>query len=158
MNREEILRQLWAEQDKAFDLMTEYDSLPHHYGSNVLYQAEAYVIHEIGKNPYTTATEIAQVLNKTKSACSQIMKKLIQKGLVEQIRNEENRRIFNLVLTKDGEKLYQDHIEFNESCKKNTFEMLSKFSDEELMIHIKVQEEINRAYQGDVNRSKEKYE
>ena len=40
MERSEILKKLWAEQDEAFELMTEYDSLPHHYGEDVLYQAE----------------------------------------------------------------------------------------------------------------------
>ena len=37
--REELLRQLWTAQDEAYDLMCEYDSLPHHYGENILYQA-----------------------------------------------------------------------------------------------------------------------
>ena len=31
--REELLRQLWTAQDEAYDLMCEYDSLPHHYGA-----------------------------------------------------------------------------------------------------------------------------
>ena len=38
--REELLEQIWAAQDTAYDLMSEYDSLPHSYGENVLYQAE----------------------------------------------------------------------------------------------------------------------
>ena len=156
MKREQILKRLWECQDKAFDLMDEYDSLPHHYGDNVLYQAEAYVIQEIGNNPGTTTSEIALILNKTTSACSQIIKKLLNRGLVEQIRNEENRRIYNLVLTEEGLNLYKEHIKFNETCQKLTFEMLDEFTDEELMIHVKVQEAINKAYQGDVNRSKEK--
>ena len=35
--REELLEQIWAAQDTAYDLMSEYDSLPHSYGENVLY-------------------------------------------------------------------------------------------------------------------------
>ena len=157
MKRKEILKKLWLCQDEAFELMTEYDSLPHHYGEDVLYQAEAYVVHEIGDKPNITTTEIAEKQKKTTSACSQIVKKLITKGLVEQTRNEDNKRIYNLTLTKDGERVYKDHIEFNEMCQEITFKLLSEFTDEELAIHAKVQQAINEAYRGDVERSKAHY-
>ena len=157
MERSEILKKLWAEQDEAFELMTEYDSLPHHYGEDVLYQAEAYIVHEIGDQPNITTTEIAAKQKKTTSACSQIVKKLIAKGLVEQTRNEENKRIYNLTLTKDGERLYKDHVKFNEMCQGITFDLLSGFTDEELEIHTRVQNAINKAYRGDVERSKAHY-
>lgn len=155
--RTEILNQIWASQDTAYDLMTEYDSLPHHYGNEVLYQAEAYIVHEIGNTPGTTTTELAERLKKTTSACSQLVKKLIAKGFVEQTRNEENKRIYNLNLTPAGRKVYRDHIEFNKTCQEITFDMLQSFSDEELAIHARIQETINRAYQGDIDRSKAKY-
>ena len=157
MERSEILKKLWAEQDEAFELMTEYDSLPHHYGENVLYQAEAYIVHAIGDQPNITTTEIAAKQKKTTSACSQIVKKLIAKGLVEQTRNEENKRIYNLTLTKDGERLYKDHVKFNEMCQGITFDLLSGFADEELEIHTRVQNAINKAYREDVERSKAHY-
>lgn len=157
MTRNEIMQQLWKEQDKAFELMTEYDSLPHYYGSDVLYQAEAYVLHEIGNKANITASELAEKMNRTKSALSQMVKRLIDKGLVTQTRDEENRRIYHLNLTADGEKVYKDHIQFNKDCQKITFDMLSEFTDEELLLHTKIQQIINRAYQGDVDRSKEKW-
>ena len=158
MERQEILAELWAEQDKAFELMTEYDRLPHHYGSDVLYQAEAYALHEIGNKPGITASELADKLNNTRGAASQMVKKLIEKRLVIQTRNETNRRIYHLTLTDDGKKVYKDHIEFNKSCQKTTFDLLSEFTDEELKIHAKVQRIINISYQGDVERSKEKWD
>ena len=43
----QLFRQIWAAQDTAYDLMSEYDSLPHCYGSVVLYQAEAYIVNLI---------------------------------------------------------------------------------------------------------------
>ncbi len=155
--REKILEQLWAEQDKAFDLMVEYDSMPHFYGTDVLYQAEAYTVRVIGDNPGTTNAEVAEKLKKTPSACSQIIRKLIDKGLVSQIRNEHNKRIYNLTLTEDGERVYKDHIDFNKICQEKTFELLREFTDEELSIHTKVQKIINKAYQLDVCRTKERY-
>jgi DNA-binding MarR family transcriptional regulator len=157
MNRKEILKQLWESQDEAYVLMTEYDSLPHYYGTDVLYQAEAYIVNHIGKTPNITITELAEALKKTPSACSQIVRKLIDKGLVLQRRNTENKRLYNLRLTADGEKVYKDHISFNEKCQEITFNMLSEFTDEELKIYLSVQRRINEAYRGDVQRSKEKY-
>ena len=38
--REALLGQIWAAQDEAYDLMYEYDSLPHRYGAHILYQSE----------------------------------------------------------------------------------------------------------------------
>ena len=58
-------------------LMNEYDSLPHDYGNAVLYQSEAHLIQCIGQNDGITVTEASKLLKKTKSACSQMVKKLV---------------------------------------------------------------------------------
>lgn len=60
-------------------LMNEYDSLPHDYGNAVLYQSEAHLIQCIGQNDGITVTEASKLLKKTKSACSQMVKKLVGK-------------------------------------------------------------------------------
>ena len=153
--REELLAQIWDAQDEAYDLMAEYDSLPHHYGADVLYQAEAYIVNRIGQTLDITITELAEVLKKTPSACSQIVRKLVDKGFVMQTRNAQNKRIYNLRLTADGERVYQDHISFNKNCQRITFDMLAEFRDEELETCLRVQRRINEAYRGDVQRSKE---
>lgn len=152
--RTEILNQIWASQDTAYDLMTEYDSLPHQYGKYTLYQAEAHLIDLIALHPDITITDIANILRKTPSACSQIVRKLRAKGWVEQLRNEANNRIVNLRLTPEGENVFQDHDAFERECQQLTYEKLSAFTDEELSIHLKVQQRINEAYQGDVQRSR----
>ncbi len=155
--REEILCRLWEAQDEAYELMSEYDSLPHRYGETTLYQAEAYIVNWIGSRPDITTTQLAENLKKTPSACSQIVRKLINKGLVSQTRNAQNKRLYNLRLTEKGQQVYRDHIAFNEYCQRITFQMLEGFSDEELAAHARVQERINQAYREDVERSKEQY-
>lgn len=157
MNREDILRQIWESQDEAYLLMTEYDSLPHHYGTTTLYQAEAYIINWIGRVPGITTTALAKELKKTPSACSQIVRKLIMKNLVTQERNAENKRLYNLRLTADGEKVYQDHASFNEYCQSITFDMLAEFTEAELNTCLRVQQRINEAYHGDVERSRKHF-
>ncbi len=156
-DREKILTEIWASQNEAYSLMTEYDSLPHHYGANVLYQAEAYIVNHIGQQPDITITELADALKKTPSACSQIVRKLVDKGMVEQERNMKNKRLYNLRLTADGKKVYQDHIDFNRYCQSITFNMLTEFSMEDLQNYLRVQRRINEAYRGDVQRSREHY-
>ena len=141
--REALLGQIWAAQDEAYDLMYEYDSLPHRYGAHILYQSEAHIIDLIGEHPEITVTELAAILKKTPSACSQIVRKLRAKGWVEQVRNAENNRIYNL------------YTAFNQSCQEATFQLLSNFSPEELEHHLMVQRKLNEAYQDDVRRSRD---
>lgn len=152
--RKELLQKLWSAQDEAYELMAEYDSLPHTYGSVVLYQAEALVVNLIGEHSDITITELGSILKKTASACSQIVRKLKSKGLVEQVRNESNNRQLNLRLTDAGKQIYLDRLSLNLECQNILFQMLREFSDEEIAHHIAVQEKINQAYRGDIDRSK----
>lgn len=156
MKREAILNEIWDAQDRAFDLMTEYDALPHHYGDEILFQAEGRIIDIIAENPGITVTDLSCILRKTSSACSQIVRKLREKGFVEQTRNQKNNRLYNLQLTANGLKVYRDHLNFNQNCQEITFQMLSDFTVEELNAHVRVQRRINEAYQGDIQRSREK--
>lgn len=153
--RTELLKKIWAAEDEAYDLMCEYDSLPHHYGENILYQAEAHIIDLIAEYPDITITDLANILRKTPSACSQIVRKLKEKGWVEQERNPENNRQFKLRLTEGGMKVYKDHTEFNRACQELTFEKLRDFSAADLETHLRVQKQINAAFVEDVRRSRE---
>ena len=153
--REELLGQIWRAQDTAFDLMNEYDTLPHRYGENFLYQAEAHLIDLIAMHPDITITDISNILRKTPSACSQIVRKLRGKGWVEQIRNEANNRQINLRLTEEGRKVFEDHDAFDRECQEKTFRKLDGFTEEELAVALAVQQRINEAYQDDVRRSRE---
>lgn len=157
MKRKDILRDIWNQQDKAFELMMEYDELPHHYGSEILYQAEGHIIDLIAAYPDITVTDLSNILRKTSSACSQMVRKLREKGLVEQTRNRDNNRLYNLRLTTAGQQVFRDHMEFNRQCQDITFSMLDSFSDEELAAHLRVQKRINEAYMGDVQRSRERF-
>ena len=81
--RDEVLREVWEAQDEAYILMCEYDALPHCYGEDTLYQSEGHIIDLIAAQPGITATDLAGILNKTVSACSQMIRKLRAKGWVK---------------------------------------------------------------------------
>lgn len=151
MNRTEIFNKIWNEQDRAYELMFEYDSMPHKYGENiVLYQAEGELVDEVALHPGITVTELASILKKTPSACSQLVRKLKAKGILEQIRNSRNNREYYLELTPFGQKVYESHVIFTEACRDKMKKMLEKYSDEELLTALCVQQTVNEAYQDDV--------
>ena len=153
--RSELLEQIWNQQNQAYDLMCEYDAMPHRYGECMLYQAEAHMIDLIAQYPDITAADLAVILRKTPSACSQTLRKLREKGLVEQLRNAANNRQYKLQLTESGQALYRDHAAFSADCQQRTFDRLAEFTEEELALYLRVQQRINEAYADDVRRSRE---
>lgn len=152
--RSELLEQVWNLQNQAYDLMCEYDAMPHRYGECMLYQAQAHMIDLIALYPGITAADLASILRKTPSACSQTLRKLREKGLVEQLRNAENNRQYKLQLTESGQALYRDHAAFSADCQQRTFDRLAEFTEEELALYLRVQQRINEAYADDVLRSR----
>lgn len=155
--RGELLEQVWNLQNQAYDLMCEYDTMPHRYGACMLYQAQAHMIDLIALYPGITAADLANILRKTPSACSQTLRKLREKGLVEQLRNAANNRQYKLRLTESGQALYRDHSAFSADCQQRTFDRLAQFSEEELALYLRVQQRINEAYADDVRRSREHF-
>ena len=152
----EVFCSIMNEMDRAYDLMKEYDSLPHHYGDYVLYQAESHMIEHIGMNEGVTITKLAEELGKTRSACCQMVRKLRNKKWVEQIRNERNNREYNLYLTGGGKRIFKNHAEFDFRCYKRNFEGLAQFGYEDLEKYLEIQKKINKSFQKDVEES-EKY-
>lgn len=139
--------------DKGCDLCIKYDSIPHQYGDEVLYQSEMHFLQAVGNSPNTTITVIAQQLGKTKSACSQMVRKLKERNLIVQERNQNNNREYYLTLTKKGTEIYHAHEEFDRHCLLRTYESLKDFSDEELQTYIAIQKRLNEVFTKDVNEN-----
>lgn len=152
-SRYELFCKIMDEIDRTYDLMTEYDSMPHQYGEYNLYQAESHLIEYIGEHEGVTITVLAEKFGKTRSACSQMVKKLRDKKWVEQIRNEKNNREYNLYLTETGKHIFKNHAEFDERCYKRNFNGLKQFSCEELNTYLSIQKKVNESFQKDVEES-----
>lgn len=136
--------------DEGCDLCIRYDSMPHQYGDEILYQSEMHFLQAVGDTPNITITVIAQQFGKTKSACSQMVRKLIKKDLITQERNQNNNREYYLNLTPKGVDIYYAHEEFDKKCLTRTYESLKDFSDEELQAYISVQKHLNEVFAKDV--------
>lgn len=126
-------------------LMDEYEAIQRTFSETILYPAESHIVMEIGRQPGTTVTELSERMKKTPSACSQLVRKLRNKGLVMQTRNETNNRIYHLNLTERGMEVFQSHEHYDQVCHEREVSYLQIFSAEELQTYIRVQEKLNLA-------------
>lgn len=150
MDKQKQYEELIQSFDEGCDLCAKYDQMPHQYGNEVLYQSEMHFLQAVGNTPNITITVIAQQLGKTKSACSQMVRKLMQKDLITQERNQNNNREYYLNLTQKGIAIYYAHEEFDQKCMQRTYESLKGFSDEELQTYISIQKCLNEVFSKDV--------
>lgn len=150
----EIFLELLKQFDLGCKYVNDYNALLHDYNGVVLYQAESQFLNAIGKNPGITVTELALFFDKTASACSQLMRRMKNKGWLFQQRNKDNNREYKLFLTAEGERIYHNHQEFEDRCYHRTMEMLNGFTDDELMTYVHIQERLNVAFALDVEESR----
>lgn len=153
MKKRERYEELIRNFDEGYDLCAKYDSMPHQYGNEILYQSEMHFLQAVGDTPNITITVIAQQLGKTKSACSQMVRKLMQKDLIVQERNQSNNREYYLHLTEKGMEIYYAHEKFDEGCLLRTYESLKEFTDEELQTYIAIQQRLNTVFAKDVEEN-----
>ena len=98
--------EMMEELDRGAYLIDKYDSLLHDYNGVVMFQAESQMIKAIGDSPGITAARLAKKFGKSAGACSQLIRKLKSKEWVSQVRNRENSREYNLILTEAGKDIY----------------------------------------------------
>ena len=145
--RDELLKAIFDAQDETYNLMTSFDTQFHRYGEIVIYEAEANIIDLIGAQPGITVTELANLLRRTPSACSQIVRKLRNKGWVEQKRNPRNNRIYNLILTDNGKQLYENYQSYLREYRIRASRYLAEFTEQELEDQLRVQRKLNKSYE-----------
>jgi len=155
--REEIFGELMEQIDESYELMSNYDAIPHNYGGGeYLYQSESQIIHVVGDHPGITSRELSDLIRKTPSFCSQNIKKLKAKGYIEQIKNKYNAREYFLQLTEKGKAMYTEHRTFEQRCLERTLGNIKEFSDDELRNFIEIQKKINETFTLDVDESRRK--
>ena len=71
---------------------------------NTLYRAEAYLLNMINEFPGSNVSMLSARCGVTKSAVVQISSRLVQKGLIEACRNDENKKERYYRLTPAGDK------------------------------------------------------
>ena len=97
-------------------IINKYNALEKHpfdYGCGEnLYPSEIHAIEAIGKHPDVHMAEIANVLGVTRGAVQQTAGKLLKKGLVEKLMDENDKKKVYLSLTPKGKIAFQGHGEY----------------------------------------------
>lgn len=139
MIREEIFYELLETLYELSRKISIYESVPRKYGTeDELYMVEAHTIHLIGNLTNTTTSELATLTKKTRSAISQMVDKLIKKGLVKKSKNPADNRQVIIELTDKGKKVYEFHKELDKKTYDKHLEKLADYSTEDFLNYIKI--------------------
>lgn len=100
------------------------------YGVDVpLTQTEIHLIAEIGEQPGIGVKALAEIKGVTAGAASQMIKKLVQKGLVCKRISAESEAKIELTLTEKGQICFTEHEKFHEEASKKWYQLLDKLDD-----------------------------
>lgn len=102
-----------------------------YYGTDIpLFPAEIHMINKIKQNEGIHVTGLANILNVTKGAVSQIIMKLEKKGLIQKERDSNNQSRLVLKLTAKGETACNNHEKFHEKIDAMVNEIVKDASKE----------------------------
>ena len=111
----------------------EIDRRTRYYGTDVpLFPSEIHMINKIKQNEGIHVTGLANILNVTKGAVSQIIMKLEKKGLIQKEKDSNNQSRLVLKLTAKGETAYHNHEEFHKKIEVMVNEIVIDASKEEI--------------------------
>lgn len=109
----------------------EIESMKREYGTGILFtQSEIHIIECIGDHEGINITELAKQKRKTKGAISQMIYKLVDKGIVEKNVSKNSDAEVALTLTDMGRKAYEGHRQFHKNACHEVFETLKNMSEE----------------------------
>ncbi len=96
-----------------------------------LYLREMHFLLYIGQNKELTMSEIAQKMNITQGAATQIAGRLIKKELIRKDRHPEDKRYSVISLTPTGRQVYEEYLEYNEMRNQEIMTCLDDYFTEE---------------------------
>lgn len=89
---------------------------------------EAHTIEAVGNRQQMSVTEVAKAFGITKSAASQMVSKLCDKGFLEKKQAPHSNKEFQLTLTPLGRKAFDAHARFHGADREALMERLRGFS------------------------------
>ena len=125
--------------DPMYDFILAYSyyySTRRYYGSTdiKLTMIEVHILTDIYDNPGITVSQLATQWNRTTSAISQSVRKLIKWDLVYRKNSPTDGKVYNLYTTEKGEELSINHKKYdNVDIIKTRKRLLKEFSVEELV-------------------------
>jgi DNA-binding MarR family transcriptional regulator len=115
------------------------------YGTgNRLFRSEVHTIEAIGDNPDINVTDLALYLGVTKGAISQIVDKLIKKGLVNKVMATPGVNEVALSLTEKGMLVHKKHKEHHAEMYREIAQMMAHCSPEQVEFLKNIQDVVER--------------
>jgi DNA-binding MarR family transcriptional regulator len=128
---------------RVFNKFLENQKKPRRYGlEELLYPSEAHLLMLIGRYPDLVVTGLAEKGAVTKGAVSQMVHKLINKGLIKKKPDPINTRKVVLELTSKGKIAYYSHERMHEEMDRELFAFLKRLKPgqlqvvEEFLVHV----------------------
>lgn len=110
---------------------TQVEKIKRSYGTDMLLsRAEIHTVAKVGDHEGMNVTSLAKQQGITKGAASQMVYKLVEKGLLEKRVSPNSDTEVSLSLTDIGRKAYQAHREYHEQADEEFFNMLRNMPKE----------------------------
>jgi DNA-binding MarR family transcriptional regulator len=134
------------------NLVISFDKVFRHtqnYGTNVpIYTAEIRVVSKIGEHPGIHIGGLAELLEISKAAVSEMLMKLEKKRLVVKKIDPQNLSRLQVYLTKRGESAHKNHMEYHRHLNETIRQILANVPEEKIQfledflssLHEKVEE------------------
>lgn len=138
----ELINHRYKELSKIMDPMYDfilaysyYYSSRRYYGTDLdLTMIEAHILTDIYDDPGVTVSQLAKEWNRTTSAISQSVRKLVRWGLIRRENSESDGKIYHLYVTDEGETIAINHKKYdNVDIIKTRKTLLKQFTLDELV-------------------------
>lgn len=146
MTRKERIRLLVNKRRKTTMDYYKWLSTPReYYPGDFLYMREVHILMEIGPSGIDNVSELGPKLQITQGAVSQQLAKLEKRGYLVRIQDKSDKRQYSVRLTEKGLHLYERHQQFDERNYEQMFQYFDDFSEEELEIVKRFEEQFEKA-------------
>lgn len=133
MNRLDIIQHLLLAHRASAIATSSFLEKPRRYvEDDNLFMREVHFVMEVGVGENLTMGELAQRLNVTQGAVTQMATKMEKKGYVLRTKDSRDKRLTTISLTEKGKQLWKSHAEYDRQQHMILSEILKDFSDEEL--------------------------
>ena len=108
---------------------------------------EVHLIDLIGRNQPVNLVKLSELLEVSRSAVTQSVRRLTKKDLVSFEFAQDNEKNKYLILSKKGVEVFNIHKEQQEHIEKAIFSVLRNYSEEDLQMVVKLMDDVEQVWQ-----------
>lgn len=152
-DRPELVRALIAAVRSVSAAHEKYSSRPREYlDGEILYMREAHFAIAVGEVGQAPMHQLAERMEITPGAVSQLAQRMENKGYVERVTCQEDKRKNLVRLTPKGQQLYEAHNRYDRERYRELAQTLSRYTPEQLALFIDFEETLCALFLQDADR------